>query len=112
IAHADSASTTVAITGDATVRANFVPNKYSVTVSAAGSGSVTRNPDLALYDYGSSVVLSPKAGTGFHFTGWSGDASGSANPLTVTVSGNLKITANFSPDQFSLTLSGAHGKIT
>jgi hypothetical protein len=41
-----------------------------------GSGSVTKVPDQPLYDYGSSVELTATPAAGWHFVGWSGDASG------------------------------------
>jgi uncharacterized repeat protein (TIGR02543 family) len=31
----------------------------------------------------------------FKFTGWSGNATGTSNPLTVTMNGNKQIKANF-----------------
>jgi uncharacterized repeat protein (TIGR02543 family) len=47
---------------------------------------------------GNAVTLvQASASTGYHFTGWSGDASGSANPITVTMNGSKNITANFAP---------------
>lgn len=54
--------------------------------SATGSGG---------YNAGTNVIVTAKANPGYNFTSWSGDASGSANPLTVTMNGNKQITANF-----------------
>lgn len=49
------------------------------------------------YTANATTLVQASASTGYHFAGWSGDASGSANPITVTMSGNRNITANFAP---------------
>jgi uncharacterized repeat protein (TIGR02543 family) len=46
--------------------------------------------------YGESVTLTATPNSGYEFSSWSGDASGSTNPLTFTVTGDRTITANFS----------------
>lgn len=46
--------------------------------------------------YGESVTLTATPNSGYEFSSWSGDASGSTNPLTITVTGDRTITANFS----------------
>ena len=40
----------------ATITANFAINTYTLTVNAA-NGSVTKDPDKAVYDYGEAVTL-------------------------------------------------------
>lgn len=47
------------------------------------------------YAPGSVTLVQASASSGYHFTGWSGDASGTGNPITVTMNGNKNITANF-----------------
>lgn len=46
--------------------------------------------------YGESVTLTATPNSGYEFSSWSGDASGSTNPLTFTVTSDRTITANFS----------------
>ena len=60
-----------------------------------GFGQVSASPRANRYSTGASVTLTalPDAGQSFH--GWSGDAGGSQNPLTVMVSSNKVITAQF-----------------
>ena len=41
------------------------------------------------------MTLTATANTGYAFTGWSGDATGTNNPLSVTLTTNKTITANF-----------------
>ncbi|WP_378015830.1 InlB B-repeat-containing protein [Adhaeribacter terreus] len=71
------------------------PAQFSLNVTANGSGSVAKTPDQATYAANSTVQLAATPATGFQFSGWSGDASGSTNPLTVTMSSNKNITATF-----------------
>jgi uncharacterized repeat protein (TIGR02543 family) len=99
IADASEQRTTVTLTaGDATVTANFTqdpPTTYTLTVNTSGQGTVTRNPNQANYNAGSTVTLTATPASGWSFSGWSGDASGSTNPLQVTMDGNKTITANY-----------------
>ncbi|MBH8569783.1 InlB B-repeat-containing protein [Microvirga sp. STS02] len=71
------------------------PSTYSLSVATTGSGTVTKNPDQATYAIGSNVTLTATPAAGFTFTGWSGDATGSTNPLTVTMTANKTVTATF-----------------
>ncbi|MDA9036463.1 hypothetical protein N9H73_05415, partial [Flavobacteriaceae bacterium] len=47
------------------------------------------------YNSNSSVTIKATPANGYEFTGWSGNVTGSTNPLTLTVNGNKNITANF-----------------
>jgi hypothetical protein len=69
--------------------------KVTLTTSVAGSGSITRSPDQAQFDQGSSVTLSAVPASGWVFTGWGGGAGGSTNPLTVVMDSSKSITATF-----------------
>ncbi len=71
------------------------PTTYSLTVAATGSGTVSKSPNQAAYASGSSVTVTATPAAGFQFSGWSGDASGTTNPLTVTMTANKNITATF-----------------
>jgi uncharacterized repeat protein (TIGR02543 family) len=84
-------------------------NQYTLTTSVApsGGGSVTANPNQTSYLAGAQVILTAVPNTGYSFGSWSGSASGTANPLTVTMTGNLSITANFTPLPGSLTVTPA-----
>ena len=74
-----------------------VPSQYTLSVSTNGSGTVTKNPDQATYTSGTSVSLLATPASGQQFTGWSGNATGTTNPLTITMNGNKTLTANFAP---------------
>jgi FlaG/FlaF family flagellin (archaellin) len=92
---AGSASTTATVSGAGTITATFTQDEYTLTVNVDGSGSVTKNPNQATYHYGDSVTLTANPGTGYHFTEWSGDLSGSTNPETIVINGNTAVTATF-----------------
>jgi hypothetical protein len=62
--------------------ANFALKTFTLNVTAI-NGSVSKNPNQPNYTIRSSVQLTATANPGFQFTGWSGDATGSVNPLTV-----------------------------
>jgi hypothetical protein len=70
-----------------------------VTVDIVGSGSVTLNPPGRAYEAGTEVTLT--ASTVYpdcwEFGGWSGDLTGSGNPVTITVDSDMNIVAMFQP---------------
>jgi hypothetical protein len=68
---------------------------YTLTVSAQGGGSVSKNPTNATYPPGVTVIVTATPSNGWYFANWSGDASGSSNPLNVTMNTHKVITGNF-----------------
>ncbi len=82
------------------------PSVYSFTVSSspANGGSVSKSPDKELYAYGEQVTLMPSPDSGYSFSYWGGDASGSQNPKTITVTGNMNVTAYFVQNGYTLTV--------
>ncbi|MHC4120774.1 MAG: InlB B-repeat-containing protein, partial [Planctomycetota bacterium] len=47
--------------------------------------------------------------TGYSFTNWSGDLTGSTNPVDIVMDSDKSITANFAQDQHILTISSSTG---
>jgi len=82
----------------------------------ASRGSVTKSPDLAEYDSGTTVSLTAIPDIGYHFTVWSGDVPSGRktdNPLVVTMDGNKTLTATFAINTYTLTyIAGANGSIS
>ncbi|RLD23000.1 MAG: hypothetical protein DRI70_09935, partial [Bacteroidetes bacterium] len=78
----------------------------TLTVNVVGTGTVTQFPlpTLGVYTNGTVVTLTPVAGAGWAFTGWSGHLSGSASPQNITMSGNRTVTATFE-QIFTLTVN-------
>jgi uncharacterized repeat protein (TIGR02543 family) len=62
-----------------------------------GEGTTDPGAGSHLYAYGEAVEVTATPAAGTTFTGWSGAATGTANPVTVTMDGNKTLTANFSP---------------
>lgn len=88
---------TVTMNSNKNITANFtlIPvSSFTLNVTAQ-NGSVSKTPNQQNYNNGAQVVLTATPATGYEFTSWSGDATGSNNPLTVTMNSNKNITANF-----------------
>ncbi len=77
-----------------TLVANFAIKTYTLNVTAV-NGTVAKNPNLAAYNSGATVQLTATPDEDYTFTSWSGDATGSTNPLAVTMNADKNITANF-----------------
>jgi len=58
-------------------------------------GTVTPSGET-WHNSGATVQVTATPNSGYNFSGWSGDASGTANPLTITMSGRRSVTASFS----------------
>ncbi|OGV12135.1 MAG: hypothetical protein A2440_17655 [Stygiobacter sp. RIFOXYC2_FULL_38_25] len=102
---------TVTMTGNKNIIANYSINTYSLTITSE-NGSVIKNPDQENYNHGSTVQLTASPITGYTFVGWSGDVSGSANPITINMDGNKSIAANYSVSTYALTVISVNGTIT
>jgi len=86
--------------GNKTLTAKFAlipPNSYSleIHVNDVHGGTVHRSPSAPSYESGTSVSVTAVAEYGYEFTGWSGAATGTANPVTITMDENKDLTANF-----------------
>ncbi len=111
----DSLMTSIKITfvKNLSIIANFTKKgSYSLLVSGVG-GRVTKSPDSSSYSNNDRVALTAIPDSVHQFDHWSGDASGTANPCTVTVSGNKSVIAIFAVRKFLLTMqNGGHGSTT
>ena len=88
---------TFVLNANKTLVANFTASvsTFSLNVTAV-NGTVVKNPNTATYNSGATVQLTATPNSGYKFISWSGDATGSVNPLTVTMNSNKNITSNFS----------------
>lgn len=89
------------------------PQTYTLTVNAA-NGTVSKTPDKTAYLAGETVTLTAVPDPGYRFIGWSGSASGTSNPLTITMNANKTITALFEPipaTTYTLTVSAVNGSV-
>jgi uncharacterized repeat protein (TIGR02543 family) len=67
---------------------------YKIDVSIVGQGSVVRSATEP-YVYGQAVSLTATAQAGYSFQGWTGDLTGSTNPVTLVMAKNMTVTATF-----------------
>lgn len=93
---------TITMTKNMSVTANFEstapPELYTLTVNVipSGSGSVTVDPLKPSYALNEQVTLTAMPASGNTFANWSGDAAGTTNPITITMTKNMTVNANFS----------------
>jgi hypothetical protein len=112
---------------NATVSSLFAPlsgGQVALTAAPDGFGRVTTSPRANAYGFGLLVQLTATPDSGQSFLGWSGDASGTSNPLLITMDQSKVITGVFtrrpaltattildgpSADGFRFTLLGEFG---
>ena len=82
-----------------------------LNVAATTGGSVIRDPDQPDYPLGSLVTVTATPTMGYGFIRWTGDATGSTNPLPVVMDTNKTITAVFASTALTLASQGV-GTIT
>lgn len=109
---ASLACTTVTVDGNYTLQANFGSSiQCELVVVSDGNGTAT---GAGSYDYGSTVAIHAVAESHYHFDHWtvSGEASvadTTAADSTVTLQGDGTVTAHFTLDNQTLTLSSETG---
>jgi len=84
--------------GNKTVTAVFeLYHVLTVSVGPAGGGTVALEPSQSPdgYTEGTQVTVTAVAADGYRFDHWSGDLSGSDNPVTVTMTAAKEVVANF-----------------
>jgi len=86
------------------------PVQYTLSTTASNG---TINPSGGDYNANSSVTLTAEGNTGYRFTNWSGDASGSNNPLTITMDSDKNITASFEVvPTYQVNITSNNGTVT
>jgi uncharacterized repeat protein (TIGR02543 family) len=106
----------ITMDADKTVTALFSPIQRTLTIIET-NGTITVNPNsitnnTGTYDDGTIVSLTAIPDSGYQFDGWSDDATGSTNPLSITMDADKTVTALFSPIQRTLTIIETNGTIT
>ncbi|VAW10764.1 hypothetical protein MNBD_BACTEROID03-2555 [hydrothermal vent metagenome] len=87
---------------------NLSTTQYTLATNTIGNGNVGLSPTGDTYDDGTVVNVTATPDAGWRFDGWSGDASGTDNPLSVTMTADKSVTATFSlitATQYTLTTS-------
>ena len=76
----------------------------SISITPDGAGTVIPSQDLSLPENETIQILAQPSNP-YAFTGWTGSILSNENPLTVTVTKNLDLTANFLIKNYPLTVS-------
>ena len=104
----DTACVLLLDAGTKSVTANFAPKKFSLSITLAGTGSVTSSPAgidcgttaespcSAMFGYGATVTLTASPTAGSAFTGWGPPCSGRGT-CSVTITGATEVVASFLP---------------
>jgi len=98
-------------TGAVSVNASSATTYFTLTGTAT-NGSIAGAS--AVYASGTSAVITATPAFGFQFSGWTGAASGTANPLTILMDTDKNVGATFTPlPQRTLTVvAPTNGTIT
>ncbi len=111
VANPNSASTTVTMSANKTVTANFqviyVQITYDLTmnVSPTGGGTTTPSIGVSTYDDGTVVNISATPAAGYQFVNWSGEVTNpNSASTTVIMVNNNTVTANFQK-AYNLTMA-------
>ena len=107
---------TCAVTGDASVTAQFVPNNGLVVLLAGtGMGQVVSTPSgincgtdcMEAYPPGTSVTLVAAPIGDSHFVGWSGGGCTGTGPCAITLTAATMVTATFDLNTYPVTVTRA-----
>lgn len=70
-------------------------NRWSLTINAGNHGRVNKTPTDDTFSTGTMIMLTAIPDAGYKFTGWSGNISGTDNPVTFYIKSNMVVNANF-----------------
>jgi hypothetical protein len=77
--------------------------QYSMSLNSS-NGTIAKNPNQSFYDSSAVVQLTAIPNSGYHFIGWSGDLTGTSNPIFVMMNSNKNISAMFEQNQFTMNV--------
>ncbi len=105
-----TSSITLTMNSDQAVTATFdllptVPT-YTLTtiVSPTVGGTVTPNPPGPVYAENTPVQLTANPAQGYEFIRWTGDLISTTNPITITMTRDMTVTATFKQSGFDIYL--------
>ena len=97
----------IVLTSNENVQANFVKKQYELAITVNGEGTVEEVVTQQGKEYasGTEVELTAVAAEGWQFSGWSGDAESTENPILITVDEAKDVTATFVRKSYELTVN-------
>ncbi len=93
---------TLTLGADTKITSTFVPKLMQLATSTHGNGTISVSPSPGPYPSGTLLTLTATPASGWKFTGWSGAAAGTANPLVLSLSADSAVVATFEPVTLSL----------
>ena len=105
----NSSTTTITISGDHSIRANFaaIPaNKFLLQLNANPNFSATSSTGSGIYDENQSAQISAFPNLGYTFSNWTGGSvvDENSSSTTVVVDQDLNLTAHFISNHYTLHL--------
>src|ERR1017187_10506677 len=85
---------------------------FSLTANGGSNGSVTICPNQPSYSAGTVVTVTATPNAGYNFSGWSGGIISTANPLLVTMTSDIAITASFAPSASDIIMDNTDPNVT
>ena len=68
---------------------------FTLTKKINGSGTVSNIPSGTVYSGGKTIKLTAIPAEGSVFSGWTGDVKDTINPISIQITANMTVTANF-----------------
>ena len=104
----NGANTSITLSSDLNLTANFAINSYDLAISSSSGGSTSGSQT---YDHGTIAIVSASPETGYFFSGWSG--TGITNPsspqTTVLMTEDRNLAATFTPYSYTLSVLPEEG---
>ena len=70
-------------------------NLFTLSAESTATGSISLNPSGGVYEKGTTLTLTASPAYGYAFAGWTGDATGSKSPTSLTMDRKKKVSAKF-----------------
>jgi hypothetical protein len=92
---------------DSHTLAPYSPGTTHQLTMATGTGSGTTTPSVGAHSYteGTVVDITATPAVGYIFNNWTGGVTGTTNPTTVTMNADKTVTANFTAQNYNLTMA-------
>ena len=98
------------VTRPLAISATFAPNTHAIATPATANGTVTCTPNPVTHGQDASCTATPDAG--YHFTGWTGDCTGTGACQLTNVTSTRSVSATFAHDPVDATCgSAANGAV-
>lgn len=82
---------------------------HALSIESGLGGTTDPAPETYSYDCGTEVTIKAIPESGYRFSEWSGDVSGTDNPITITMDSDKSIKANFTQTQTESDEKGGGG---